>query len=97
MNESHSETRVLEYPFSTLVCHAKGYLRVLGGGRAAGLVAQHGGAVEAHHKLQVLELARRQAAALPDQRLGVAREVQRLALGGLRAAETGVLKHARSW
>ena len=34
MSESHSETRVLEYPFSTPFRNAKGYLRVLGGGRA---------------------------------------------------------------
>ena len=33
ISESHSETRVLEYPFSTTFRHTKGYLRVLGGGR----------------------------------------------------------------
>ena len=38
MSESHSETRVLEYPFSTPFIHTKGYLRVLGGGRAVALV-----------------------------------------------------------
>ena len=35
ISESHSETRVLEYPFSTPFRHTKGYLRVLGGGRAS--------------------------------------------------------------
>ena len=34
ISESHSETRVLEYPFSTPFRHTKGYVRVLGGGRA---------------------------------------------------------------
>ena len=33
MSESHSETRVLEYPFSTPFTHTKGYSRVLSGGQ----------------------------------------------------------------
>ena len=32
MSESHRETRVLEYPFSTPFLHTKGYSRVLSGG-----------------------------------------------------------------
>ena len=58
MSESHSETRVLEYRFSTPFRHTKGYLRVLDGGRALARAVplQLLGALAAHGPGDLLRL-----------------------------------------